>query len=158
MPIFLRTGTSSSSSYGTMSSPSTRTRPRSGRCSPMMCRRSTDLPLPLPPSTTIVSPRRMSKVIPCSTFFGPKLLCTSSNRTNGASIPRRLERQEQLGQEEIADQDAEGRGDHRLGGGPPDAVGPAGGGETLVARDEADEQGEDDRLAEAAEDVLGVDR
>src|SRR5262245_59127708 len=157
MPIFLRTGTSSSSSYGTMSSPSTTTRPASGRCSPMMCRRSTDLPLPLPPSTTIVSPWRMSNVIPCSTFFGPKLLCTSSNRTNGESSIA-SEGQEQLGQEKVADQDAERRGDHRLGGGPPDAVGASRGGEPLVARDEADEQREHHCLDQAAEDVLGMDR
>src|SRR5436190_7883593 len=142
MPIFLRTCTRSSSSYGTMSSPSTRTRPPSGRCSPMMCRSRTDLPLPLPPSTTIVSPGRMSKEIPCRTFFGPKLLCTSSKRTNGASMApasRSSECQEQLGQEEIADQDAQGRSHHGLGGGAPHAVGAARGGQALVARDEGDE-------------------
>src|SRR5258706_11967230 len=151
---FFRIGISASSSYPPMSSPSTTTRPRSGRWSPMMCRIRTDLPLPLPPSTTIVSPRRMSKVIPPSTCLLPNALCTSSNLTKASSICGRSEREKELRQEKVGDQHAEGGGDHGLGGGPADTVRTARSGQPAVTRDQPDEQREESRLAEPAQDIV----
>src|SRR5206468_10059904 len=102
--------------------------PLSGRCRPMIWRMRTDLPLPLPPRTTMVSPGRMSKVIPCRTFLGPNALWTSSKRTNPSSIGRDSESEEELGQKEVGDQHRQGRRDDRLGGGAADPIGaPLGG-------------------------------
>ena len=74
IPTFFRTGTSSSSASPVTSVPSTVTRPRSGESSPMVWRRSTDFPLPLPPRITMVSPSRTSRFTPRSTALAPKLL------------------------------------------------------------------------------------
>src|SRR5207245_9233782 len=155
---FLRTGISSSSSYPAISSPSTITRPRSGRWRPMMCRIRTDLPLPLPPRTTMVSPLRMSKVIPSSTLLAPNALCTFSNLTNASSIAARPEGEEELRQEEVRDQDTEGRGHDGLGGGAPDAIRPARRGQAVVAAHEPEKQGEEGRFPQAAQDVVEIER
>src|SRR5436309_15552058 len=97
--------------------------PLSGRCRPMIWRMRTDLPLPLPPRTARVSPRRMSNVIPCKSFLGPNALCTSSKRTTPSSIVGESEGEEELGEKEVGDPHRQGRRDERLGGGATDAVG-----------------------------------
>ena len=55
---------SSSSSRSSIGSPNTRTSPSSGRWRPMIERISTDLPVPEPPTTPRISPRRTSRSSP----------------------------------------------------------------------------------------------
>jgi hypothetical protein len=54
------------------SAPSTWMRPAAGRLSPAMVRSSTDLPVPEPPTTPRISPRRTSRSSPSCTTCGPK--------------------------------------------------------------------------------------
>src|SRR5262252_10518230 len=140
MPTFLRTGIRSSSDSPEMSTPSTTTLPRSGTIKPMVWRSNTDLPLPLPPKITMVSPRCTSRSTPLSTLFSPKLLCTSPKRMKCESIG--LEDQEELGQEEVGNQDRNRGRHHRLGGRPADPVGSARGPQSVVAGDDGDEKSE----------------
>ncbi len=67
MPIRSRKVESSWRPIFETSWPSTMTRPLSGLKSPMMCFISTVLPLPEPPSTTVVVPSIIWRLIPFST-------------------------------------------------------------------------------------------
>jgi hypothetical protein len=62
----------------------TRTRPRSGRSSPMISRNKVDLPFPDPPTMAIISPRCTSKVMPSSTLWLPNDLYRFSMRISRA--------------------------------------------------------------------------
>ncbi len=102
MPIFWRTANSSDRSSWAMIFPSTATCPESGVSKPMMFRRSTVLPVPEPPSTTRLSPSWTCRFTLESTTFGPKALERLTT-----SITAMSSHQEQLGEEEVGDQDPE---------------------------------------------------
>jgi hypothetical protein len=63
----------SSSSRPIIFSPSTSISPASGVCRPMIERISTDLPVPDPPTTPRISPRRTSRSRPSWMICSPKL-------------------------------------------------------------------------------------
>ena len=70
-PKRLRISFRSRSFKPTMFVPSTSIEPASGVMSPMMCLRSTLLPVPLRPITTMLSPVSTSRSTPSSTCFAP---------------------------------------------------------------------------------------
>src|SRR5918992_4269215 len=69
------------------SSPSTSTRPASGRSSPAMTLNSVDLPQPLGPITETNSPGATSNSTPSSTGSGPGNALCSPSRTSLLSAP-----------------------------------------------------------------------
>ena len=71
IPNRCRASVSSFPSSLEISSPSTRTAPRSGFSRPMTCFMSTVFPEPEPPSTTKVSPSTIESEIPLRTWFSP---------------------------------------------------------------------------------------
>src|SRR5438874_1366794 len=74
----------------TMFSPSTQISPRSGRRSPMMFFRSTDLPVPDGPRMAVMRPFGTSKEMSSSTVCDPKDLVTPRNEmiaSSGTSPP-----------------------------------------------------------------------
>ncbi len=74
IPNFRRAPTSSRSSIRRMSWPSIRISPASGRSSPTAHLMRTDLPVPLPPMTTVFFPFGTVRSRPSRTTFVPKRL------------------------------------------------------------------------------------
>ncbi len=67
-------------------SPNTLTLPAFGRRRPTMLRRSTDLPVPDPPTTPRISPRRMSRSRPSCTVWLPKRLTSPRTWISASSL------------------------------------------------------------------------
>src|SRR5215210_7482698 len=87
--------------------------PRSGWISPMMCLRSTLLPVPDGPSRATVSPSRTSKSTPSRTTCLPKRLWTFLS-----SIMTPLLVEQQLGEHDVEQQDHHRAAHDRARGGP----------------------------------------
>src|SRR5262249_44187808 len=80
-------------------------------------------------------------------------LSAASAAFMGAMGAASQEKDEELGQEVVRDQDHDRGGDHRVGRRAANAVGAAGRAEAVVAADDGDEVGEEERLADAADHV-----
>src|SRR5215475_6023632 len=147
-----RRGSSSSSESRSMLRPKSRTWPRSGRMRPAISRSVTVLPEPLPPMMTSVSPRSTVSDTPRSTGPASKLFHTSSTsirRSPSACVmlsPSPEEDQEELGQEEVRDDDAHGDVHDRVRGGAAEPLGAALGGEAVVTADQRDDDAKEDAL------------
>src|SRR6185369_9051540 len=146
--------------------PSTMTLPESGLSRPMMCFRSTLLPVPEPPMTTSASLRPISMSTPSSTTLEPNDLCRSWMQilqsepvsvafAEGVSVIG-LGSEENPGEEEVRDQDGDARDHHGRGRGLADALGAAGGVEPLLAPDRREQNAEDGRLDDARQEVVQV--
>src|SRR5262245_21303678 len=133
-----------------MSTPSTITRPASGRTRPSRWRRKTDLPPPLRPMMTVIEPSGTSRSTPRSTrclpndLVRPSTLITEGSGEHGA-------------QEVVPHEDQHRREHDRLRGRPGDALGAVADVEALVRAHPRDQDAEGDRLPEAEQDVLDVD-
>src|SRR3989442_15776205 len=93
--------------------PKTRSRPPSGRIRPAPSRSSTVLPEPLPPMMTRVSPLVSVNDTPFKTSFESKFFLTSTASTMPSAIVLVEQRQEELGEEEVRDDDGHGHVDDR---------------------------------------------
>src|SRR5206468_12061857 len=72
-------------------------------------------------------------------------------------VDRQIPLLEQLGEEEVEDDDGEEAGDEAFGAGAADAAGAAGAGEALVATDQPDGAAEEEALGDAFEELPVVD-
>src|SRR5262245_12977583 len=136
-----------------MSTPSTSTRPPSGRRSPRRCLRSTDLPPPLRPMTMVMEPSGTSRFTPLSTGCSPKALVRASILIIGGGGRSRQHRAHEV----IPHEDEDGREHHGLGGGPGHPLGPVADIEPLVGAHPRDQHAERHRLPEACHDVVEGD-
>src|SRR5204862_309921 len=110
-----------------------------------MIRSRTVLPDPLPPITTSVSPLSRLKLTPLSTSTVSKLLRTSTASTSALMpSPRRPEEdEEELGEEEVRDDDAHRDLHDGRGGGATEPFRAALDAETVVAADQRDDRAEE---------------
>src|SRR5689334_7546176 len=147
MAIRRRSGKSSCSSSAEISMPSNTTWPASGFSRPFNWRRVTLLPLPDLPRITRHSPRRTSKSRPPRMVRLPYFFTRprTSYRASDTVFPSRQD-VEELGQEEVGNQDQDRGHHHRVGRRPPHAVRAALGVEAIVTADDGDEVGEEERL------------
>src|SRR5712692_6942874 len=106
MAIRARIGTMSRSDNPTISCPSMRMEPESGRSRPRIRRSMVVLPPPLPPRITTVCPEGISMVKSLRTGRPSNFTHTSVNRITGASP----EKDEHLGHEEVGHEDQDGGG------------------------------------------------
>src|SRR6185436_14361988 len=123
-------GASPASARSASGSPGASMRPAIGACNPTTWRSTVDLPLPLPPSTTKISPRRTSKST-CSRMDCPPHPTarsrTTSSGSSGTRVPEggvlsvsasaagtsETPHLEQHGQQRVEHDEQEQRGDHR---------------------------------------------
>src|SRR6266571_9451929 len=144
------------------STPSTSTRPPSGRRRPIRCLRRTVLPPPLRPMMTVIEPVATSRSTSCSTccpsnhLTSRSILITDSSRLRlRLALPRSWEHR---AHEVVPDQDEHGGQDDRVGGGLGHALGAVAHVEALVRADPRDDHAEGDRLPEPRHDVTHVDK
>src|SRR3954462_1650674 len=76
-----------------------------------------------------------------------------STEQSTRSVDAQVHLLEQLGEEEVEDDDGDEAGDEALGARPADAAGAAAGGEALVATDQPDRAAEEDALEDALHDL-----
>src|SRR3546814_2138 len=129
----------------TTSRPSISMVPASGCSRPMMHLSSTDLPVPEPPITTTDSATPMSRSMPSSTTFDPKLLRRLRMRIFGGSAIGSSVREEQLGDHVVRDQDHDRRRDHGIGGGGTHTLGTAARVVAVVAAHQRHDERSDER-------------
>src|SRR5690606_32182177 len=129
--------------------PSTSTVPASGLMSPMMCLRSTLLPVPLGPRSATVSPSSTAKSTPSSTTCSPNRLCTPVSRIISVV-------EEDPREEHVEQQDDHRARHHRARRGPAHPLGALLGVEAHVAGDEGDRPREEERLDEGIPAVEGA--
>src|SRR5213594_1112308 len=158
-PVRRRRASMASSRMRSIRVPKRDTSPESGRTRPAMILRSTVLPAPLPPITASVVPRWSSRLMPRSTWLASKDFQTSRSSTRGgASMAGSPEQeQEELGQEEVGDDDAHGHLDHRGRRRPPQPLRSSLGGQPVVTADQRDDGAEHHALADAGQEVLQHD-
>src|SRR3954462_5065452 len=77
----------------------------------------------------------------------------SSTEQSARTVDRQVHLLEQLGEEEVEDDDRDEAGDEALRARPAHAAGAAAGGETLVATDQPDRAAEEDALEDALHDL-----
>src|SRR5258706_13222500 len=138
-----------------MSSPSMTMWPRSGLINPMMCLSVTLLPTPDPPTMTSASPRSTSIDRSSSTFRPPSVLSTCCSEIIGVSLAMS---EQELGQEEIGQQNDQRRAHHRRGRGAPDTFRAASGVVAAHAAGQRQDQAEEGRLDQAAPHVVHLQK
>src|SRR3546814_153192 len=123
----------------------------------MMHLSSTDLPVPEPPITTTDSATPMSRSMPSSTTFDPKLLRRLRMRIFGGSAIGSSVREEQLGDHVVRDQDHDRRRDHGIGGGGTHTLGTAARVVAVVAAHQRHDEAEHPGLDEAGYHVVPLE-
>src|SRR5262245_25327491 len=136
-----------------MSTPSTSTRPPSGRRSPRRCLRSTDLPPPLRPMTMVTEPSGTSRSTPLRTRWVPKALVRASILIIGVGRRSRQHRAHEV----VPDEDEDGGEHHRLGSGPGHPLRPVADIKAFVGADPRHQHTEGHRFPEARHDVVEGD-
>src|SRR5450631_4017961 len=161
MPSLLRMANRSCSRICVTSLPSTVMRPESGASSPSASFRIVLLPDPATPNRALVSPKGRWNDTPRRTSFSSNDRCTSSNtmaEPDGRSLTAfarsmgkvgvdirllvREQRDQQLRDKEVGDQDKHGSGHHRLRRGPANALRAAARGHAVVTTDRRDDEAE----------------
>src|SRR5579871_3729165 len=144
-------------------------RPRSGFRSPRASFRIVLLPEPATPNKALVSPRGKRKEMPSSTTCSSKAMATSSKTMTswegssratsriaagsvGVAMRLRSQHSHQEAGHEHVDRDDQDHGCHHgFGGGAAHALGPALGGESVIAAHSRHDKSEDDRLRQPHE-------
>src|SRR5216117_2539937 len=161
---FSRSGNATLSAHvieSNSSTPSTSTRPPSGRRRPIRCLRRTVLHPPLRPMMTVIEPVATSRSTSCSTCCPSNHLTSRSTLISDSprlrlrlALPRSREHR---AHEVVPDQDEHGGQDDRVGGRLGDALCAVAHVEALVGADPRDEHAERERLPEPHHDVVEID-
>ena len=143
MPNLVRIRSRSAPCKSTVSSPSMRMLPRSGRARPRIHFNMTDFPVPEPPMTTTDSPLARARFNPFSTTLGPNDLCTPESSRRGVSFMANISlRKERFGHEIVRNQNQDQRRHHRIRRGPAHALGAALGVKAVITAHQGDQKTE----------------
>src|SRR5207245_1382998 len=148
MDILLRIGIFSRSLKCVISTPCTETDPLFGFQSPRMIFRSELFPAPLGPRITFVSPFLTSKET------SSRIFRSSTSTVTCSTLIILKNRPDHFRENEIIEEHDHRRHDDCIHGSPSDTHGSAGGGESVIAADCRNKEGEDDRFRKTDNKIL----